>query len=136
MRLLYADDAPTDVWDKFNIPGLEFEDRDGRRETKIESCCPFRQWLHRTSQDSEKDTEVTQHPYLFLIQAKRVMPLDEIPKGHASIISLLLIGLAVFVLVHFNHVGAAISGRKWREDSATENEWPPKVITNTIALLV
>lgn len=62
------------------------------------------------------------------------MPFDEIPKGHASIISLCPIRLAVFVLIHFNHVGTAISGRKWHEDSATQNEGSAKVFTNAIAL--
>jgi hypothetical protein len=80
--------------------------------------------------------EATQHPYLFLIQAERVVPLYEVPKGRASIISLRPIRLAVFVLIHFNHVGTALSGRKWYEDSATQNEGSAEVLTNAIALLV
>lgn len=79
--------------------------------------------------------EKTQHTYLFLIQAERVVPLNEIPKGHAFIISLCPIRLAVFVLVHFNHVGTTLFGRKRHEDAATQNEAPAEVITNAIALI-
>lgn len=80
--------------------------------------------------------EPTRYPYLVLIQPERVVPLDEIPKGCAFIISLCPIRLAVFVLIHFNHVGAAFFGRKWHEDPAAQNEGSAEVLTNTIALLV
>ena len=66
--------------------------------------------------------QATQHAYLFLIQPERVVPLDEIPKGHASMISLCPIRLSVLVLIYFNHVSTAFFGRKWHEDPATQNE--------------
>jgi len=80
--------------------------------------------------------QATQHAYLFLIQAERVVPLNEIPKGHASMISLCLIRLAVFVLIYLNHVSAAFFGRKWHEDPATQNEGSTKVLANAVALLI
>jgi len=80
--------------------------------------------------------EMTQHPYLSLVQAERVVPLNEIPKRRSFIVSLCSIRLAVLVLIHFNHVCAAISGRKRHEDSTTQNEGSAEVLTDAIALLV
>ena len=64
------------------------------------------------------------------------MPLNEIPKAHASIVALCPIRPSIFIFIYFDHIGAALFGRKWHEDPATQNEGTTKVLTNTAAFLV
>lgn len=70
-----------------------------------------------------------------MIPAKWVVPLDEVPEGHALIVALRAIGLTISVFVDFHKISAALFGRKGHEDSSTKNEGATEVLTNTIALI-
>ena len=73
----------------------------------------------------------TQRLYLVRVQGERIVPLNEVPKGHAFIIALCVIRSTILVFVNFHHIYAPLFGGKWHVDAATQNERATEVLANT-----